>query len=73
MGKNHYQVIMSNVGIVYEGTNGFTAIKEYNSCIALSKNSLGRASGENVELLRNDEIMRIFVGSLEKEIEKECN
>jgi len=65
--KNNYHVIVGNVGTVYEGTNGFIAIKEYNSYVGISKNGIGRAGGENVTLIKNDDIYKEFIGSLESE------
>lgn len=65
MNKNNYQVIVGNIGTVYEGANGFTAIREYNQYIALSKSNYGRASGENVTLFKNDDIYKEFTGSIE--------
>lgn len=65
--KNQYQVIVGNIGTVYDGTNGFTAIKEYNSYIGLSKAPFGRASGETVTLFKNDEIYKEFIGSIDSQ------
>jgi hypothetical protein len=65
--KNQYQLIVGNVGTVYEGTNGFNAIKDYNQYVKLSKESTGRVSGESVTLIRNDEIYREYEGTLNQD------
>lgn len=58
----NYQLIVGNVGTVYEGPNGFEAMKQYWQYVACSKAPYGRASGEDVTLICDDEIKREFVG-----------
>ena len=59
--KNQYEVIVGNIGTVYNGTNGFTAIKEYNQYIGLSRANYGRASGESITLLKNGDIYKEYL------------
>jgi len=66
--KHNYQVIVSNIGTVYWGTNGFEAIREYNQYVRLSKSGAGRASDESVTLFMDDEIYREHIGTQEGEI-----
>jgi len=54
--KNKWEVIVGNVGSVYLGSNGFDARKHYNQYVYLSKHNHGRAGGEPVTLMKNDEI-----------------
>ena len=62
-----WTTIVGNVGTVYEGTNGFTAKQLYEYWVRLSKGSQGRASGEPVTLLRDDEIHKQHDGSLTRD------
>jgi len=59
-----WQLIVGNIGTVLETNNGFMACLEYGQYKEISKRSKGRASGENVTLLRNGEIRYEYVGRL---------
>lgn len=61
MKKHNYQVIVGNIGTVYEGTNGFEAIKEYNQYVSISKEGTGRAGNEQVTLLRDNDIYKEYL------------
>lgn len=65
--KNQYQVVVGNVGVVYEGTNGFTANVEYNQYVAISKTGKGKAGGETVTMIKNQEIHKEFIGAVESQ------
>ena len=65
--KVNYTVIVGNIGTVYNGTNGFTAVKEYNSYIGLSKQPYGKASGESVTLLKDGEVYKEYIGTIDQE------
>ena len=52
----HWQVIVGNIGTVYDGANGFTARQDYDAYVGLSRAPYGRASGESVVLFRGGEI-----------------
>ena len=58
--KNKWEVCVDNVGVVFIGNNGFNAIKCFNECILLSRSKYGRMSGENVYLIKNDEINKEY-------------
>ncbi|MCA3186958.1 MAG: hypothetical protein INH13_25735 [Cupriavidus sp.] len=58
-----YQVIVGNIGTVYNGGNGFEARKAFNQYISASKSPHGRASGEDVTLFKNGEIEKEFFGA----------
>ena len=51
-----YQVIVGNVGTVYDGDNEAQALREYAECVKLSKESeVGRMSDEDVTLFVDNE------------------
>jgi len=58
--NHNYQVIVGNVGTVYEGTNGFTATRDYNSYVGISKRGIGRAGNEPVTMIKDDEIHKEY-------------
>jgi len=51
-----YEVIVSNVGTVYQGNRPIDASKEYGEYKQISLNGYGRAGGEDVILLCDGEI-----------------
>lgn len=53
-----YRLYVSNIGKVYAGRNCNKAIKEYNQYVKKSKSKKGRASGEQITLVRDNEIIR---------------
>ena len=59
---NEYVVHVGNIGTVYTGTNGFEAIKVFNTYAGKSKRCEGMCSRENVTLLKNNEVYREFEG-----------
>lgn len=61
MARN-YQVIVGNIGTVYDGGNEYEACKTYDEYAALSFHGTGRAAGENVTLLMGDMILRETIG-----------
>jgi len=65
--KANYQVIVGNIGTVYNGTNGFTANKEYNSYIGLSKQLYGKVSGESVIMFKDGEVYKEYIGTIDQE------
>ncbi len=52
----HYEVIVSNVGTVYSGTNQRQAIQVYREYLDMVRLSAGRCAGEDVTLMKDDEI-----------------
>lgn len=62
-----FQVIVNNLGTVYDGASSVDANKIYKAYIQASKEPHGRASGESVIMLKDDEIMREYEGTLQDE------
>jgi hypothetical protein len=61
-----YKVIVGNIGCVYSGWNEKDALKTFSEYKKQSINNYGRASGEDVAMLFNDEIVKQFDGKLSK-------
>lgn len=61
---SHYQVVVGNLGVVYDGTNGFKALQEYCSYVGLSKKNYGRVAGEPVTALKDGEIYKEYPGTI---------
>lgn len=57
-----YDVVVSNIGIVYIGNDRDKAKEIMQEYISISKADRGRAAGESVTLLRNDDIISEYVG-----------
>jgi len=53
----NYQVIVGNIGRVYDGENERDARKAYDEYVFISKQATGRAAGEDVTLFMNDDIL----------------
>lgn len=53
---SQHEVIVSNIGTVYNGTNGFEATRQYNTYKGLSCQPFGKPSGESVTWLKDGEI-----------------
>ena len=54
-----YQVIVGNVGTVYDGDDQEQAKRDYRECVSLSKDSeFGRMAGEEVTLFEDGEILK---------------
>lgn len=65
MGK--YQVIVENVGTVYDGDDDKEAKMQYKECIAISDGEYGRAAGETVAMFEEGEIVVEYEGRRSKE------
>lgn len=63
--KNHYEVIVGNIGIAYSGADFKTALKDYGEYKRQSKTSGLRASGETVTLFKNGDILYEHIGNIE--------
>ena len=59
---SEYQVIVGNIGTVYDGPNPIEANKVYGTYKSLSQCDVGRASGESVTVLRDGEIQHEHIG-----------
>ena len=55
-----YMVLVSNIGAVYSGTSQSEALRKFNEYVAQSKAPTGRASDEDVVLLKNDQIVKEY-------------
>lgn len=60
MAKNHYEVIISNVGRVYDGHSKIEANATYRSYCFDSRTGYGRAAGEIVDFYMNGEVEKTF-------------
>ncbi len=58
-----YTVVVGNVGTVYDGTSRARADGNFNDYVKASKAPFGRAAGEHVVMMADDEIVREHVGS----------
>lgn len=56
-----FEVIVSNIGSVYTGNNFRRASAKFNSYVKASKVGTGRAGGENVVMMHNNEMRREYV------------
>lgn len=55
--STHYEVIVGNVGRVYDGDDSAEARRTFDDYVTASKSPHGRASGEEVNLIENDDII----------------
>lgn len=55
-----YQVIVGNLGTVYDGANPIEARREFGEMKRMSQAPLGRASGEPVTLMMDGEPLKGF-------------
>ncbi len=63
-----YEVIVGNIGSVFQGKNRTTALAIYESYLEISKEHVGaRCYGEDVTLLVDGEIEQERTGHLRKE------
>lgn len=67
MSKHDYEVIVANIGTVYQGQNGFIALQTYGQYKKSSKLPFGRASGETITLMRDGHIWREYESALTQE------
>lgn len=62
-----FQVVVGNVGHVYDGSNWMQASAAYSKYIKLSKANIGRAAGEPVTLFSHGEIKAEYFGTIEQD------
>ena len=60
---SRWQVIVGNIGTVFDGTREAAARLEYKTYVIQSKSGNGRAGGESVTLMKNDEPVAEHFGS----------
>jgi hypothetical protein len=63
---HNYQLIVGNIGQVYDGTNGAQALREYGQWKKKSIANDGRSAGEPVTLIRDGEPLREYFPKEEK-------
>ena len=61
-----FQVIVGNIGTVYDGNNYMKALAKFATYVDHSKSNYGRAAGESVTLIYNGEIKKEFVGKIDQ-------
>lgn len=61
--KSEYSVVVGNIGTVYDGSNKTAALKAYNTYVKQSKSMVGRAGGEEVNLMQDGEPIKTHYGS----------
>jgi hypothetical protein len=59
MPSSNYEVIVGNIGTVYSGSNYEEAEEEYKDYLDASQSPYGKASGEEVTFLKDNEIVEI--------------
>ena len=64
--KHEYEVICGNIGTVHTGAAIRAAEIHFDEYVAQSKSEYGRAAGESVTLMRDGEIHREYIGTLER-------
>ena len=59
-----YEVIVGNIGTVYDGNDLAEANRKFDTYVEQSKSGRGRAGGEDVTIMTNGEPTREFEGSI---------
>jgi hypothetical protein len=59
---SQYEVIVGNIGTVYQGSNLKQANERYKEYVKQSKRGLGRAGGESVTMMKGGEIHKEHQG-----------
>ena len=60
-----FQVVVGNIGHVYDGSNFMQACAVYSDYVKQSKEAHGRASGEPVTMFHKGEIRKEYLGTIE--------
>jgi hypothetical protein len=63
-----FEVIVGNIGTVYDGASRKDANTTFNVYVELSQRQTGRAAGENVTMLIDGDIVKEFDGKLGKRV-----
>jgi len=58
----NYEVVVGNIGTVYEGKDCKEATGIYNDYVKISKSRHGRAGSEPITLFRNGDIEKEYYG-----------
>jgi hypothetical protein len=59
-----YAVIVGNLGTVHTSTVKARAVRTFRLYKGFSKDGVGRAAGEDVTLMRDDEPLQEYIGKL---------
>jgi hypothetical protein len=59
----NYQVIVGNIGTVYDGGSEYIACQTFDEYARFSQEKNGRAAGESVVLMMGDRILREVEGT----------
>ena len=62
-----YEVIVGNIGSVYNGRNRSEATEVFSYYCGLSRQKRGRAAGETVTLIKNHEVTAEMIGTNHEE------
>lgn len=57
----NYAVIVGNIGTVYRGPDRWEALENFVAYQRLSQSNSGRAGGETVTFMDNDEILEQYI------------
>jgi hypothetical protein len=68
-----FQVIVGNIGTVYDGNNYMQAMAAYSVYIRQSRNNYGRAAGEDVAVMHNGEPTHEYFGGLSSPSSSACD
>ena len=68
---HRHEIIVSNIGLVYDGRNATTAAAMYRGYVALSKTENGRGAGEDVTWIEDDEIRKEYLGTFGRQRREE--
>ena len=66
MKTENYQVIVGNIGTVYDGSNQTKANGIYDEYVQMSKDNYGRAGGESVTLMEDGEPIAEHFGEFDE-------
>jgi len=70
-GHHHYEVVVSNIGHVYNGMDQGMAEMKYDSYVKLSAAGQGIAGYEHVTMLRDGDVAKDYVGGEQRLIDIE--
>lgn len=65
MSAERHEIIVGNVGTVYSGTDKKEARRVYDEYVEQSQGNYGRAAGESVTWMREDELFLEHRGTVE--------
>jgi hypothetical protein len=66
MKTSNWEVIVGNIGTVYAGTNRAMALEKFATYVESSQLKFGRASGEDVTLFQDNNIVKEFEGTISR-------